>query len=448
MVEEAYEYRGKLGQMSRKTTKVRFPNNVGAERWGVTFRQDMAYDNLGNLSSETYPTCITTPENGRRLCNDGPNDLLAPNHTVTRTYNQGFPRRVQSSLGPWVELNYHTNLQESSATYSNGIVGTFDQGNSGLPRPKRLLYKKGTAVRFDTGLFGFDAAGNIWRTGNDRYYYDQASRLRYGSVSQASSNTREEYTYDAADNMRSVRRNGGITNTFQLDTNRNRLLRTIANAPQDIFYDNAGNTTSVGLLPDGTPRWEMKYDGLNKQTHFITNTPGEAPHQFIYVYGPGDLRLISFDSSNGERTYRFRGTGGKVLREFTIQGWGVYVNAGSAGAAWVHQKDFVYDPGGIFASRTRTGAQRFFLKDHLGTPRVITDASGNLRGRHHYYPFGSEVVLGGFQEDEEVAKFTGHERDPSGLSDYMLQRTYLYPPPTLRHSRPGSGRLEPLRLCP
>ncbi len=48
------------------------------------------------------------------------------------------------------------------------------------------------------------------------------------------------------------------------------------------------------------------------------------------------------------------------------------------------------------------------------------------RGRHDYYPFGLEVLRGN-QVDEPVEKFTGHERDPHGLSDYMLGRTYFYP---------------------
>ena len=187
MVEETYEYRGKLGNMSQKTTQLVFPNLTGNDRWDVTFRQSMTYDFLGNLASESYPTCITTPQNGYRFCNDGPNDLLAPNHTVTRTYNQGMPRRVQSNLGPWAQFDYHSNLQPSKTTYSNGIVGIFNQGTNGMVRSARRLFKKGSAVRFDTGLYGFDGAGNIWKTGNDRYVYDRAGRLTYGSVSQASS---------------------------------------------------------------------------------------------------------------------------------------------------------------------------------------------------------------------------------------------------------------------
>ena len=253
----------------------------------------------------------------------------------------------------------------------------------------------------------------------------------------------EEYTYDAADNMRSRRRNGGATDVFKVDLTRNRFLAGTPTGVQDTFYDLAGNTIKSGRFSNGSPKWEMKYDGLNKQSHFIVNTPDQTSQQYLYAYGPGDLRLIFFDTANGQRTYRFRGADQKVLREFTVLGWGRYLNASSPGAAWSHKKDFINGPDGILASRSRSGIQRYFHTDHLGTPRSITDANGGLRGRHHYYPFGIEIPLGP-QEDEVVAKFTGHERDPSGLSDYMMQRTYFYPPLPLRQHRSHPGWVESL----
>ncbi|MCP3994865.1 MAG: hypothetical protein GY722_07355, partial [bacterium] len=99
--------------------------------------------------------------------------------------------------------------------------------------------------------------------------------------------------------------------------------------------------------------------------------------------------------------------------------------AGSEEESWEHVKDFVHGPDGLVATRTRLGVESFFHQDHLGTPRAITDGGGVRRGRHDYYPFGLEFKRGN-QVDEPVSKFTGHERDPHGLSDYMLGRTYFY----------------------
>ncbi|MCP4600000.1 MAG: hypothetical protein GY847_05585, partial [Proteobacteria bacterium] len=47
--------------------------------------------------------------------------------------------------------------------------------------------------------------------------------------------------------------------------------------------------------------------------------------------------------------------------------------------------------------------------DHLGTPRLITNASGQQVAYHVYYPFGEEATEA-FQ-DQARMKFTGHERD-------------------------------------
>ncbi len=54
------------------------------------------------------------------------------------------------------------------------------------------------------------------------------------------------------------------------------------------------------------------------------------------------------------------------------------------------------------------GLMHFHL-DHLGTPRLITDAWGNTVATHDYAPFGFEVSNP--LADSVTKKFTGHERD-------------------------------------
>jgi RHS repeat-associated protein len=93
----------------------------------------------------------------------------------------------------------------------------------------------------------------------------------------------------------------------------------------------------------------------------------------------------------------------------------------------------------------------FYHLDHLGSPRVITDESGNVVSQHHYMPFGEETPLTGVcvssvcqggpnnglacSSDEDCNEpasvnstntrhFTGHERDGESGLDYMLARYY------------------------
>jgi RHS repeat-associated protein len=69
---------------------------------------------------------------------------------------------------------------------------------------------------------------------------------------------------------------------------------------------------------------------------------------------------------------------------------------------------------------------RHLHPDHLGSPRLITDETGNTVTQPVYFPFGEEATP---PSTDEVLKFTGHERDPLGAGttddlDYMHARYY------------------------
>ncbi|MCP3997464.1 MAG: hypothetical protein GY722_20755, partial [bacterium] len=166
------------------------------------------------------------------------------------------------------------------------------------------------------------------------------------------------------------------------------------------------------------PNFTMSYDAFDMQS--VLDLHGGIDNRYLYAYGPGDLRLVTLDWNGSFYTYHFRDAQGRVLRQYRVTGV-----PGTSDESWEHVKDFVYGPDGLVATRTRLGVSYYFHQDHLGTPRAITDAGGVRQGRHDYYPFGTEVPRGG-QVDEPVVKFTGHERDPHGLADYMLGRTYFF----------------------
>jgi hypothetical protein len=59
----------------------------------------------------------------------------------------------------------------------------------------------------------------------------------------------------------------------------------------------------------------------------------------------------------------------------------------------------------------------YLTNDHLGSPRINTDANGVVTSRHDYHPFGEEIataqrVSGLKYVNDSVGKqFTGYERD-------------------------------------
>jgi RHS repeat-associated protein len=83
--------------------------------------------------------------------------------------------------------------------------------------------------------------------------------------------------------------------------------------------------------------------------------------------------------------------------------------------------EFIYFSGRKVARRTAsTGAVVYFFADHLGSTRVLTNASGTILKVSDYYPFGTERIVGG--SDPGLYKFTGYERDLETGHSYAIFR--------------------------
>ena len=66
---------------------------------------------------------------------------------------------------------------------------------------------------------------------------------------------------------------------------------------------------------------------------------------------------------------------------------------------------------------------RYYVTDHLGSPRVVLDAQRQVLDRHDYEPFGVELTP--FTDQADLThRFTGHERDLATGYDYMHYRFY------------------------
>jgi RHS repeat-associated protein len=76
---------------------------------------------------------------------------------------------------------------------------------------------------------------------------------------------------------------------------------------------------------------------------------------------------------------------------------------------------------------------RWLVADHIGTPRMVVDAGGQLSGvsRHDYFPFGEEISVGvggrttqqGHSQSDRVRqKFTAYERDGETGLDFAQAR--------------------------
>ena len=60
----------------------------------------------------------------------------------------------------------------------------------------------------------------------------------------------------------------------------------------------------------------------------------------------------------------------------------------------------------------------------LGSPRVITDGSGNVVSRRDFLPFGEDLTRANYGTDTIRQKFTGYQRDNETNLDFAEARYY------------------------
>ncbi|MBV9493094.1 MAG: hypothetical protein JOZ54_02525 [Acidobacteria bacterium] len=270
---------------------------------------------------------------------------------------------------------------------------------------------------WNTGTYQYDGAGNIWAIGDERFGYDKIGRLKSATVRgpDLSSMQTQSYVYDAYGNMGSmVTQDGGLTTrtvtmTVDAPTNRLTAVTYTPTTPQEsVTYDGAGRVTAV----NGT---YYSYDALGMPNVVRLGTPTATP-RIVYAYTADDERLLAFDTS-GDTHWTLRGLDNKVLRDIKQNG-----------ATWSVDRDYVYRDGLLLTALKGDGSVEHYSLDHLGTPRLVTNASAVKVGYHVYWPFGEEWSPGTAQDGAPL-KFTGHERDadPAGGTatlDYMHARYY------------------------
>ncbi|MEM4188874.1 MAG: RHS repeat-associated core domain-containing protein [Candidatus Hadarchaeum sp.] len=77
--------------------------------------------------------------------------------------------------------------------------------------------------------------------------------------------------------------------------------------------------------------------------------------------------------------------------------------------------------GGTHVATIDSAGVKHVHKDHLGSARLVTSATGSVVSQHSYWPFGEEMAV---TSSPERMRFAGHERDLTSFLDYMHARFY------------------------
>jgi RHS repeat-associated protein len=246
-------------------------------------------------------------------------------------------------------------------------------------------------VRWQTGAYAYDGAGNIRAMGADTFTYDRVSRLVKGSL--ASIAWQQCASFDAFGNITGLANVAtGTTCTpspISVDAATNRL-----GSPST--YDEAGQMTRWG--PDG-----LRFDYQWYPTGQMRHTDGSG-RWTLYGYGADGERMVWYDDYEKVLHYTLRDLAGKVLREYAQN---------QLDFTWSWTKDYVYRDGLLLATIEPPLASpvvKHVHLDHLGNVRRLTDTAVTpvVVGTRNFLPFGQLYVD---TAPTERLAFTAHERD-------------------------------------
>jgi RHS repeat-associated protein len=209
---------------------------------------------------------------------------------------------------------------------------------------------------------------------------------------------------------------------------------TPANWSQWYNVDNVGNRTLAANSsplspPDYTPTQSNAFNSKNQWTGAMGMiTPGyDAAGNFTSLAISGQASEgMGFDaesrmtcwvsgsttcSSNATVTLSYDAMGRRVTKTTSTTGTTVYIYdlAGNLAVEW---------GGAQIPTQTL-----YVTQDHLGSTRLVTNASGGVVGCHDYAPFGEEIPASYgsrpscYGQAETQVKFTGQERDPETALD-------------------------------
>lgn len=371
-VTETYGYGGPGWRPTSRSTQLHY---LGANQ--ERFDQSFSWNRDGTLASQGYPRCFAGG------CGSG----VAP-RTVAYSYSQGF----LTAANGFGSFTYHENGQVDRISHANGVTVTIANDPSKIRRPAEISVA-GPGWAQTTGAYAYDGAGNVKAQGPNRFAYDGASRLTVAEMGLGGQINTQSYALDAFGNIGSITTNGLARNTPTSGLT-NRLTGL------GVAYDAAGNLTA----------WtgnSYEYDRLNMLTR---RTAGAE--DWVFVYTADDERLWSYRTAAGGHVVTLRDLDGRVLRRHDVHvgGWGAFT-------------DLVYRGNDLLATVDPTGAVAHAHNDHLGTPRILTDAAGQATRYYAYYPFGEELFPA---LDTQPMRFTGHERDLLATADTADDHDYLH----------------------
>ncbi|GMU52503.1 MAG: hypothetical protein AMXMBFR33_16490 [Candidatus Xenobia bacterium] len=265
---------------------------------------------------------------------------------------------------------------------------------------------------------GYSASSGATPLYSESYVRDALGRITERTEVLQGVTTVWGYGYDTAGRLASVTRNGAAFESYTYDSNDNRLTKTTAAGTTTYAHDDQDRLLSA-VGPDGAESWIydangdlLSHNGSAGQTSFDYETGG----QLLSLTRPdGDVVGYELDAGNKRAVKRVNGV---VQRQWVYAGGLLPVAEldGSGNLVAVFNGGFM----------VKNGTTYRLLRDHLGSVRMVVDAStGTVVQRLSYGPWGEvlEDTNPGFQPfgfagglydaDTGLVRFGARDYDPS-----------------------------------
>lgn len=422
----------------------------------VTNRNYSAPQNLPNY--QATPNVIYTYDN----LPNAKGNLIKVDNGISRTEYQSFDplgRVVQSqqffensAFGEPMTYTYNLSGALVEQKYPSGRVVKNVLDNDG---DLAMVQSKRNA---EAGFwnyakhFTYTAAGAVasMQYGNSKWESTvfnvrlQPTQIALGSTQNATDNLKLNFDYGQANNNGNV-----LSQTITVPTVGSNQGFT---AVQTYSYDSLNRIKDAKEMIGTSQQWKQtfqydrygnrRFDTANNNTTTlqancptaVCNPQVDAATNKLVGYTFDNAGNTSIDAENRQFIYdaenkqvEVKDSQNNIVGKYFYDGDGKRVKKISVTETTV----FVYNASGQLVAEYSTNIAQaqdakvsYLTNDHLGSPRITTDAVGNVTARHDYQPFGEEVQRASHGTDQVRQKFTGYERDKETDLDFAQARFY------------------------
>jgi RHS repeat-associated protein len=385
--------------------------------------------------------------------------------------------RIQSATNPLGTFGYQYVNQTGrlqQIAYPNGQVTNFSYYPNSAATPgnddQRLAQIQNLApggANLSTFGYGYNAAGMITNWSKQvgaaaaltsSFAYDAADQLVGASVPNGTSGTNFSYAYDLAGNRTREQIDPGVTSSTY--NNLNQLTgqnpggpmqfsgtvnkwATVTVGGQSVTTDAGGNWTATANVSPGANAIPLVARDVNGNTTTKTisiTVSGGAARTLTYdlngnmindgagkVYGyDAANRMVSITQGGNVTGFVYNGFGQRVQE--TLNGTVIKQWVWAGGAQPAEERDGANSVTKRFYAQGEQvgGTSYFFTTDHLGSIREMTDASGAVRARYEYDPFGRTTkVSGDLESDFGYAGYMRGDSDDEYWTRFRVYRADL-----------------------